>query len=214
MQSQTSPRARRSPISGLAILYFHDQRLMWLTIVLVIAAGVSSLIVLPRMEDPILIQRAANIVTVFPGADAERVEALVTEKIEDKLLDVPEIKRLRSQSQAGSSFITVELRDDVYETDAAWSVIRGKLEDSISLLPAGVQRPEFIEMEVAAYAWIGAVVWDNEQPVTLGVMRRLARELKDELYTVAGTKSVDLYGDPLEEDRNPRRHGPRQSRPP
>ncbi|MCA9183748.1 MAG: efflux RND transporter permease subunit, partial [Planctomycetales bacterium] len=130
-----------------------------LTVLLLSAAGLSSLMVLPRMEDPLLTQRACSITTLFPGADAERVEALVTEKIEEKLLDIPEVKRMRSQSRANSSFISIELRDDVYNTDPVWSAVRGKLEDSISMLPPGASRPEFNELDIAAYAWIGALVW-------------------------------------------------------
>ncbi len=187
------------PIGRLAARFYSDQRLIALTVLLAVASGASSFLVLPRMEDPLLTQRAAQITTAFPGADAARVEALVTEKIEDKLLDIPEIKRLRSQSWAGSSFISIELRDEVTNTDPVWSSIRGKLEDSISLLPEGAQRPVFDELDIAAYAWIGAVVWNRDEPVAEGVLRRLARELKDELFAVAGTKNVDLYGDPLEE---------------
>jgi multidrug efflux pump subunit AcrB len=187
------------PVGRLAARFFRDRRLIVLTLLLAIASGVSSLMVLPRMEDPLLKQRAAQITTIFPGADATRVEALVTEKIEDKLLDVPEIKRLRSQSRAGISFISIELGDEVTNTAPVWSSIRGKLEDSIGSLPAGALRPQFDELDIAAYAWIGALVWKREPPVAEGVLRRLAREMQDVLLAVPGTKAVDLFGDPLEE---------------
>lgn len=187
------------PLGRLAGKFYEDRRLIVLTLLLAIASGVSSLFVLPRMEDPLLTQRACNITTIFPGADAERVEALVTEKIEDKLIDIPEIKRMRSSSNAGASFISIELRDDVYDTEPIWSAVRGKLEDSIASLPAGASRPIFDQPDIAAYAWIGALVWEHEQPVSTGVLRRLARELKDQLITVGGTKSIDLFGDPGEE---------------
>lgn len=198
----TNPQTDSSPghfVGDLAGRFYSDKRLIALVLLLATASGVSSLWVLPRMEDPLLTQRACNITTVYPGADAERVEALVTEKIEDKLLDIPEIKRLRSQSRAGSSFISVELRDDVYDTDPVWSSIRGKLEDSIALLPPEASRPVFNELDIAAYAWIGAIVWKRDEEISSGVVRRLARELKDDLFAVVGTKTVDLFGDPLEE---------------
>jgi multidrug efflux pump subunit AcrB len=187
------------PMGRLAGAFYTDTRLIVLTVLLTVASGVSSLLVLPRMEDPPLTGRAANITTVYPGADASRVEALVTEKIEDKLIDSPEIKRMRSRSVAGSSFISIELRDDIYNTAPVWAAIRGKLEDSISSLPAEAQRPVFDELDIAAYAWIGALVWDRPEPITNGVMRRLARELKDELFLISGSKDVALFGDPLEE---------------
>ncbi|MEM7474591.1 MAG: efflux RND transporter permease subunit, partial [Planctomycetota bacterium] len=188
-----------SKLQELAARFYTDRRLVVLCILLVIASGVSSLFILPRMEDPLLTQRAANVLTVFPGADAEKVEALVTEKIEKRLLDIPELKRLRSQSRAGSSFITIELRDDIYDTDPVWSDLRGKIEDSISELPPGAQRPIFDELEIAAYAWIGAVVWEGKEKPVPGIVRRLAKDLKDRFLTLQGTKSVDIFGDPGEE---------------
>lgn len=187
------------PAGRLAVRFFEDRRLIVLTVLLAVASGVSSLWVLPRMEDPLLTQRAAQVTTVFPGADAARVEALVTEKIEDKLLDVPDIKRLRSQSRAGISFISIELRDEVTDTGPIWSAIRGKLEDSMAELPSGAERPQFEELDIAAYAWIGALVWQRDMAVADGVLRRLARELRDVLKTLPGTKEVDLFGDPGEE---------------
>lgn len=187
------------PAGRLAGRFYQDRRLIVLTILLAVASGVSSLLVLPRMEDPMLTQRACNITTIFPGADAERVEALVTEKIEDELIDVPEIKRMRSSSTAGASFISIELRDDVYDTEPIWSAIRGKLEDSIASLPEGASRPIFDQPDIAAYAWIGSVVWDHEAPISTGVLRRLSRDLKDQLMVLDGTKSIDLFGDPGEE---------------
>ncbi len=187
------------PVGRLAGRFYEDKRLIILTVLLAVASGVSSLFVLPRMEDPLLTQRACTITTLYPGADAERVEALVTEKIEDELIDIPELKRMRSTSSAGASFISIELRDDVYETEPVWSAIRGKLEDSIANLPTGARRPIFDQPDIAAYAWIGALVWEHEQPVSTGVLRRLARELKDQLIAIDGTKSIDFFGDPGEE---------------
>lgn len=189
----------KHPIGILASWFYRDPRLSALTVLLALAAGVSSLWVLPRMEDPQMVPRAGNIVTAFPGADAQRVEALVTEKLEERLRELPEIKRLRSQSRAGASFISIELRDDIYDPGPAWSKVRGKIEDAIGKLPEGATRPEFTEAEITAYAWVGGIVWNRQEPPSYGVMRRLARELRDQLLAVPGTKKVDLFGDPTEE---------------
>lgn len=197
MSDQVQPKNTHG-LGRLAQRFYDDRRLIVLTLLLAAAAGISSLLVLPRMEDPLLTQRAATITTIYPGADAQRVEALVTEKLEDNLVDIPEIKRMRSRSSAGSSFISIELRDEVYDPEPIWSEIRGKVEDSISLLPTGASRPEFNDLEIAAYAWIGAVVWERDEEPAWAVIRRLARDLKDRLI-IRGTRAVDLFGDPGEE---------------
>ena len=76
-------------------LFYRNSRLMVLSLALILVAGLSSYMLLPRMEDPLLTDRAANVNTIFPGADAERVEALVTEKIEESLREIDEIKEVR-----------------------------------------------------------------------------------------------------------------------
>ena len=70
-------------------LFYRNRRLMVLTIVLIVVAGLSAYQSLPRLEDPELISRDAVVFTRFAGADAERVEALVTEKIEEELFEPP-----------------------------------------------------------------------------------------------------------------------------
>ena len=50
------------------------------------------------MEDPETINRWASITTQFPGASADRVESLVTDKIASKLLEIEEIGTIDSFS--------------------------------------------------------------------------------------------------------------------
>ena len=69
----------------LGSLFLRNPRLLVLTIAMIVVAGMSAFTLLPRREDPELLPRFAIITTPYPGASAARVEALVTEKIEDAL---------------------------------------------------------------------------------------------------------------------------------
>ena len=183
----------------LSSLFFDNRRLLTLSISLILVAGLSSFYILPRMEDPVLTQRAAIINTLYPGASAERVEALVTEKIEEELQEIEEIKELRSSSRMGISTVTIELKDNVYEVDEIWSRIRDKLDDAQPLLPAAATDPDFDKLEVTAYASIVALVWDLPEPPNYAILRRQAESLEDLLRAIPGTRDVDTYGDPREE---------------
>ena len=61
----------------MARFLFENPRILFLTVCVIVGAGLSSIWVMPRLEDPILGKRVAVISTVFPGADARRVESLV-----------------------------------------------------------------------------------------------------------------------------------------
>ncbi|TWT91351.1 efflux RND transporter permease subunit [Neorhodopirellula pilleata] len=189
-------------LGRVAEKFFHDSRLLSLIILLILVAGLSSLAVLPRMEDPVLARRVALINTRMPGADAKRVETLVTEKIENRLRDIEEIKELRSVSRIGISSVSVELRDDVTQTDTVWSRVRSRLDDALADLPPDAIRPEFEELEVRAYAMIVGLKWTGwggQDDPDIRVLRRLAIVLQDELQNLPGTDSIDRFGDPGEE---------------
>ncbi|MFT5734217.1 MAG: multidrug efflux pump, partial [Planctomycetota bacterium] len=87
----------------LSNLYYRNPRLLVLTLMLIVVAGLASFKLLPRAEDPELTSRNAQIFTAFPGADAMRVEALVTDVVEDMLAEFEEIKEIKSASRAGLS---------------------------------------------------------------------------------------------------------------
>jgi len=185
-------------VARLADTFYRDVRLMGLVITLIGVAGVSSFAIMPRMEDPMLLQRVAMINTRLPGADATRVESLITEKIEDQLRDIEEVKELRSVSRAGISTVSIELLDEIDETDAVWSRVRSRVEDSIAELPPEASRPRFEELRARAYALIVGIVWDRSAPADLRLLRRLAKQLQDELQMIPGTETVDRFGDPGE----------------
>lgn len=176
-----------------------NRRLLLMMVAVLVVAGLSSWSVIPRMEDPVLVQRAAIVTTRYPVADAEQVETLVTDRIEKAIREVEEIKEIKSQSRSGASLITIELRDDVYEPAAVWGRIRGKVEDSIALLPPEASRPQFDELEVRAFAWIGALVWKSQSPPNYAILGRFAEDLEDRIRSVAGTDDVEQFGKPEEE---------------
>ena len=86
-------------------LFYRQPRLVVVTIALILVSGLAALHTLPRMEDPRFANRNALVVTRWSGASAERVEALISRKLEEELQRVQEIKELISRSRAGVSVI-------------------------------------------------------------------------------------------------------------
>ena len=186
-------------MTGRAVLaLMRNRHLLVLTLLVIGVAGVTSLLALPRTEDPRIVMRAPLVLTFLPGASAERVESLVTEKLEEKLQEVPEIKEIDSTSRAGVSSIAIELRDDIVDTDEVFSEIRDQLAAAVPELPAEASAPDFDDKRGATtFSLIAAIT--VEQDHELGIATRLAEDLADRLRGVAGTEIVRLYGEPEEE---------------
>ncbi|MEL6896807.1 MAG: efflux RND transporter permease subunit, partial [Planctomycetota bacterium] len=201
VQQSGDVTAAEHQTSVLSNRFYHDTRLLTLVICLILVAGLSAFMVMPRMEDPVLAQRGGIITTILPGADPNRVESLITEPIENRLRDVEEIKEVRSNSRSGISVIVVELLDEIDQTktDTVWTRVRGKLADVMPELPPESSRPTFEEIDVRAYALIFSVVWDHSSPLDYSILRRVARDLQDVVQSIPGTETVDRFGDPGEE---------------
>lgn len=181
-------------------LFFRNRRLLALTVLLIMVAGLSSFFILPRLEDPELRKRAAIITTRFPGANAERVESLVTEKIEKALEEIDELRLVRSNSRNEFSTITMELEDFVAgPVDEIWSRVRDKVSDVTPLLPPEAETPVFENMPFKAYAMLVAVKWTHESDTNFTILRRKAEQLEDKIRNLYGTEEVDLFGEPEEE---------------
>ncbi len=181
-------------------LFYRNRRLLALTIVLILVAGLSSFYVLPRLEDPELRERAAIITIRFPGANAARVESLVTERIEKALEEIDELRLVRSNSRNEFSTITMELEDFVAgPVDEIWSRVRDKVSDVTPLLPAEAQTPIFENMPFKAYAMLVALKWTHPSETNFAILRRKAEELEGKLRNLLGTEEVNLFGEPEEE---------------
>lgn len=180
---------------------FQNHRILLTAIGLVAVAGLSSLTVIVRQEDPTITNGVAVIISPYPGASAERVEALVTDKLEDELKEISEIQTVSSTSRDGISVVSVEIDETILgdDTQPVFSKIRDAVDDAYTLYPPGLPEPIFDDERFGAYTLILGLRWDSSQPVELGILRRYAQELQDRLRDLSGSDSVKLWGAPKEE---------------
>ena len=127
----------------MATLFFRNRRIVALTVLMILAAGISALTSIGRQEDPTITNIFATIITPYPGADPARVESLVTEKIEDELKKIPEIKEVKSTSRTGISVVQVELAWNLSKPriEQIWSEVRDALSDAARKFPSGLREP-------------------------------------------------------------------------
>jgi len=183
--------------------FYANPHLLVLAVVTIAVAGVSAWMGLPRLEDPRITNRSPIVITPVPGVSADRVDALVTERLEEALQEVAEIKDIQSTSRDGVSIISVSLKDEITaaENDEIFSKMRDRLGDAEPDLPPEAQSP-FLDDErpAVAFTLITAIVWEGDKrDLPLGMMDRLAEDLSDRLRAIEGTEIVRNYGEPTEE---------------
>ncbi|WP_269520546.1 efflux RND transporter permease subunit [Alteromonas sp. BMJM2] len=183
-------------------LFYRRGHLLVLSLVIIIVAGLSALGSLPRIEDPRIDTRNALIITQYPGASAERVEALVSDVLEDRLREIFEIKEVKSTSRAGISVILIETQDwvDNSTNEELFSEIRDAIGAASALFPEGALDPVFDEKRGAtAFTLLLSLRAEYPDTTPVTVTSRLAEELTDRLRNVNGTELVRVYGEPNEE---------------
>lgn len=183
-------------MSGV-ILSLLDRYRLVLTVSLMLAlSGLVAWFTMPRQEDPAMPDRFGIIIATYPGADAEAVERLVAEPIEEHLAQVGEIFEVTSTARTDVVVLQVRLADEVYATREAWDEVEEALKEAQDDLPDGAGVPT---LEHKVLVDQQAVVL----AVTGGLDRRAlldgARSLKKGLLQVPGVSEVHLIADPGEQ---------------
>ena len=190
------------PTGAIETLFLRNRHLLVLSIVVSIAAGLLGVTQLERFEDPRITNLYPIIITPFPGASAERVETLVTEKLEDELAEVDTIKEITSTSLAGVSIISIELVKSTTESQyrEIFAELRDKVDNAAASFPPGAGDPIFDDKrDPAAFSLMVSIEWQHESEPQLGILDRIAEDLADRLRAVRGTEMVRLFGAPDEE---------------
>jgi multidrug efflux pump subunit AcrB len=163
-----------------------------LALFLIIAlGGVLTFINIPKSEDPDFTIRKALVITQFPGAAPQRVEELVTDKLEEKIRELSDVKVVTSQSMTGLSIITVELFDRVKEVDPVWQKLRNKVADAVPNLPSEATTPVVNDEFGDVFGILIALTGDG---FTYRELKDAADDIRDQLLKIKGVGKVDRWG--------------------
>jgi len=166
-------------------------------LVTIILMGLVLYFSLPRDSMPPYTVRVANIISQFPGASPERIEQLVSDKIEKIVQELPELDEVSSTSRSGLSVIKVTLKDEVKpeELQPVWDRLRRKLE-VIKGLPEGV-KPNLKDDGIGdVYGIVVGLISDG---FTYAEMKKFADDIKDDLIKLNEVAKVELGG--VQEER-------------
>jgi multidrug efflux pump subunit AcrB len=149
---------------------------------------------LGESEDPPFTFKVMVIQTLWPGASAQQVEREVTDRIERKLQETPNVDFLQSYSRPGESMIFFNIKDSASAgtVPPTWYQVRKRVGDMASELPQGVSGPFFNDEFGDVYTNIYALEGDG---YSFAELRDYADQLREELLRVPGVAKVDYFGE-------------------
>ena len=170
---------------------FRYRPVVFMMLIVMMAYGVISYFTLPTREDPAITIREAVVTTTFPGLSPERMERLVTKTLEEAIRQVPEVEEIRSTTTAGLSTIHVEIYDIYFDLDQIWDEVREQLAAAEAELPDGASAP-VLNDDFGDVSVVTATL--TADGFTMGEMFDMAKHIRDMLYTVEGTRRIDILG--------------------
>ncbi len=142
--SHTRPDDSRLQNTHNTARFFVEQRhVSWVLLLAVFAWGVYGYLKMPIRKDPVIPILQAVAVTSWPGASAEKIEQLVTRKVEEQMAQNSKVKRVESISRTHVSIVYVTLEDWVKDSAKEFDDIKLRL-DGIKDLPQGCQTIQFV----------------------------------------------------------------------
>ena len=163
---------------------------MSLIILLFGAIGISLLGIreFPSVDPPII-----NVRTNYVGANADVIEAQITEPLEEAINGIQGIKSLTSTSNDGASSITVEF-DVGADLEAAANDVRDKVSGAQRNLPPDAEPPVVSKADADSQPIVFLNVKSDER--SLLDLSDIAQNIfKERLQTIPGVSRVQIWGE-------------------
>lgn len=176
-----------------AVFALRKRTLMVVITLLLVGIGMVSFQGLGRLEDPTFTIKTALIVTQYPGAGPLEVEEEVTDRIEEAIKSMGQVKEIYSTSSEGVSFVYVDMKDrfTARELPQIWDELRRKINDIRNQLPPGAG-PSIVNDDFGdVYGLFFAITGKN---YTYAQFKEFGDYLKKELLLCEDVAKIDFWG--------------------
>ena len=178
---------------NLADWALRHKSIIYYFIAVLLTFGIFSFTHMGRMEDPDFTMRTMVVGVSWPGASPQQMSDQVTDKLEEKLRDLPGVDYTKSFTDGSKSVIYINLKEDLPSNKIrpAWEEARNMINDEWKFLPSGVQGPSINDRFDDVYGTIYALSGDE---FSYEEKRQQAEDLKRQLLSVQNVKKITLIG--------------------
>jgi len=149
-------------------------------------AGIYAVIAIPKESSPEIQIPIGVVTTVLPGASAEDVESLITNKIEDRVLGIENVSKVTSTSGDGISSVTVEFSANA-NIEKSIQLLKDEVDTVTPELPEEANDPIVSDVNFADQPILIVSIAGELAPAELTA---LGKEVKAELERVRGVSPV------------------------
>ena len=178
-----------------ARFFTETRHVSWVLLAGTIVWGIYGYFQMPQRKDPEIQIRQALVLCPWPGATAEKIEELVTRRIEEKVAENVKVEKVESNTRTGVTAVYITLVEGVADTGKEFDDIKLKL-DTLTDLPQGAGPLNFIKDfgDTAALMLTVASpkVDETEVAIRARSVQRAIEEARAQADPSAGTTRVTL----------------------
>jgi multidrug efflux pump subunit AcrB len=165
---------------------------------MIIVLGITTMLNMPRSEDPEMHAPMFNVIVVYPGTSPRDIEDRVVNPLEKTISGLDDIKRLRSSISNGVAVIRVEYKYSS-NVDSKYQEIVREVNSKRPDLPADIYSIE-VQKQQPSDVNILQIALISENAAT-SKLQYHAEKLQDELEKVKSLKKVSIFGIPGQQVR-------------
>ncbi len=132
-----------------------------------------------------------SVSTNYPNVGPEEIETIITDRIENAVASVPNMERVTSRSQDGSSRVTLEFARGVDLAEAS-NDVRDAMNRVINQLPPEVDPPRLFKFDPNSFPIIIIAAKSSRHLEEL--TRIIERDLAQRFERIPGVGSINLFG--------------------
>ena len=128
-----------------ARFFTETRHIAWVLLLATVAWGLYGYWRMPQRKDPDIPIRQALTLVSWPGASAERIEQLITRRVEEKIAENAKVDKVESNTRTGQTAIYITLVEDIKEVGKEFDDIKMKLDTLQGQLPEGAGPIVFVK---------------------------------------------------------------------
>ncbi|MDD5090809.1 MAG: efflux RND transporter permease subunit, partial [Candidatus Wallbacteria bacterium] len=160
-------------------------------IMFAVCAGIGSILMTPREEEPQIVVPVADIIVSFPGASPDEVENLVSAKLSNLLWQIDGVEYVYSASYRDFAVVTVRFfvgEDRERSLIKLYNRIQSNVDRASPGITGWVVKPlEIDDVPVISFSLHSAELSDHE-------LHRIAEEAAERVATVSDISRIDVIG--------------------
>ncbi|MEX0931737.1 MAG: efflux RND transporter permease subunit [Candidatus Paceibacterota bacterium] len=170
--------------------FIHKKQFTLLLLVVLVILGLNSLMSIPKESAPEVQIPIGIVTTILQNASAEDIEKLITNPLEDGLINLENVKNISSVSRVGVSSITVEFEANA-DIDESIDALKDEVDALRIELPRDAEIPRVSDVNFADQPIMYIAISSD---ATGTALTDLGQSIKTELQSLQGVSRVAISG--------------------